>query len=88
MVFLPKIKYFRYKTENQFSNIPLVVEQKSYETKIVNAFIVYNSDNWPKIIVMSFTLKNFLFGTTNSQKSKWVLRGYGIALWIRSLGFW
>ena len=38
--FLTIIKYFGYKIGIQFNNTPLVVEQNSYSTKTVNAFIV------------------------------------------------
>ena len=47
--FLPNVKYFGHKIEIQFNNIPLDVEQNSYTTKTVNAFIVYDLDNLPKI---------------------------------------
>ena len=32
----------------QFNKTPLVVEQNNYATKIVNGYIVYDLDNWPK----------------------------------------
>ena len=48
------------------------------------SYIVYDLDNWPKILLRNFTLKNYLFGATNiaknSDKSKWVYSGYGTAL--------
>ena len=81
--FLPNIKYFYYKIGMQFSNTPLVVEQNNYATKIVNAYIVYDLDNWTKIPFRNVTSKNCLFGATNiaknSDKSKWMYSGYGIA---------
>ena len=46
-------------------NNPLVVEQNKYVTKIVNAYIVYESDTWPKNPLNNFKLKNCLFGAKN-----------------------
>ena len=54
--FLPNIKYFRNKIGIQFNNTPLVVEQNNYATKIVNVCIVYDLDNWLKILLRNFTL--------------------------------
>ena len=67
--FLPNIKYFGYKIRIQFSNTPLVVEQKDYVTKTVNAYIIYNLNNWPKIPLNNFTSKNRFFGATNIVKT-------------------
>ena len=47
--FLPDIKYVRYKIGMELNNTLLVVEQCNYATKIVNTYIVYDLDNWPKI---------------------------------------
>ena len=84
--FEANIKYFGYKMGMQFSNLsntPLVVEQSNYATKIVNAYVVYDLDNWPNIPLRNFTFKNCLFGVTNiannTDKSKCVYSGYGIA---------
>ena len=80
--FLPDKIYFGYEIGIQFKNTPLVIEQNN-ATKIVNAYIVYDLDNWPNIPIRNFTLKSCLFGATNiaknSDKSKWVYGGYGIA---------
>ena len=53
-------------------------------TKPVNAYIVYDLDNWPRNLPShNFTLKDCLFGVTNivtnSDKSRYVYSGYGIA---------
>ena len=56
--FLPKIKYFGNKIGIEFNNTLLFVEQNNYTTKIVNAYIVYNLDNWPNSPLRNFTLKN------------------------------
>ena len=37
-------------------------------TKTVKAYIVCDLDNWPKIVLINFTLKNCLFGATNIKK--------------------
>ena len=31
----------------QFNNTPLVVEENNYEIKNVNAYIIYDLNNWP-----------------------------------------
>ena len=81
-VFLPNIRYFKYKTGIQFNKTPLVVEQNSYATKTLNAYIVYDLDNWRKSALKNFILKSCLFGATNlvknSDKEKYVYSGYGI----------
>ena len=51
--FVPKIAI-------EFNNTLLATEQSNY-VKIVNAYIVYDLDNWPKVPLRNFTLKNCLF---------------------------
>ena len=50
-------------------------------TKTVKAYIVCDLDNWPKIVLINFTLKNCWFGATNIRKdsdiSKYEYSGYG-----------
>ena len=62
--------------------IKLFVEQNNFATKIVNAYIVYDLDGWPKILLNNFKLKNCFLGATNivknGDKGKWVCSGYGI----------
>ena len=65
---LPNIKYFVPKIAIQFSNTLLVVEQNSYTTKIVNAYIVYDLDNWTKIPLRNSRLKSCLFYATATVK--------------------
>ena len=81
--FLPNIKYFKNKIGIQFNSAPLVIERNNYVTKIVNVYIVYDLDNWPKNPLINFTLKDCLFGSTNivkdNDKEKHVYSGYGIA---------
>ena len=45
-----------------------VLNQNNYETKIVNAFIINDLNNWAIIPFRNFTLKNCLFGVTNMAK--------------------
>ena len=52
----------------QINNTPLVIEQNNYATKIVNVYIFYDLDNWPKNLRRNFTLKDCLFGSTNIVK--------------------
>ena len=65
----------------KFYKDPLAVAQNNYLTKIVNAYIVYDLDAWPKILSNNFNLKNCLFGATdivkNGEKEKRVYSGYG-----------
>ena len=37
-----------YKIEIKFNKSVLIVEQNNYTTKIINASIVYDLDNWPR----------------------------------------
>ena len=53
----------------RFDKDPSAVEQNNYETTIVNAYIIYEVDTLPKNSLNNFTLKNYLFGTTNIVKS-------------------
>ena len=80
--FLAKIKYFKDGIGIQFSYTYLVSVQISYTTNIVNVYIVYDLDNWPKNLLRKFTPKNCLFEVTNivrnSDKEKCVYSGYGI----------
>ena len=66
----------------KFDNDSLAVKQKNYLTKVVNVYIVYNLDNWPKIPLRNFALKNRLFCATtlvkHSDQEKWVYSGYEI----------
>ena len=50
-------------------------------TKIVNVYIVYELNTWPKNPTNNFKFKNCLFGATNvvknSDKLKYIYSGYG-----------
>ena len=49
----------------KFDKDPLAVEQNKYATKVVNAYIVYYLDAWPKVPLNNFKLRNWLFGAIN-----------------------
>ena len=81
--FLPQLRYDARKICVHVTKSPLVVEQNNHSTKIINAYIVYDLNDWPKVLLRNVTLKNCLFGATNiiknSDKEKYVYRGDGIA---------
>ena len=56
----------------------LTVEQNSYLTKIVNVYILYDLDTWPRNPTNNFRFKNSLFGATtigkSSDKEKYVYK--------------
>ena len=46
----------------QFNKTPLAVDQKNYATRNVNAYIIYDLDNWPRNPFDNFTFNfNFIF---------------------------
>ena len=65
----------------KFDKDPLAVEQNHYFSKIANVCIVYDLDAWPKSPTYNLKFKNCLLGATNivknSDKEKYVYRGYG-----------
>ena len=65
----------------KFNKDLLAVEQNNHARKIVNVYIFYDLDAWPKIFLRNFTIKNCLFGTTsivkNSDKEKYLYSSYG-----------
>ena len=56
----------------EFDKDYLTVEQKNYLTKIVNVYIVYDLDGWPKNSTKDFNIwklkLNFLFRVTSVVK--------------------
>ena len=80
--FLHNVRYFGNKTWIQFNSTPLVIEQNKYTWRIVNVYIVYDLNNWSKILLKTFTLKNYLFEATNivknNNKEKYFYSGYRI----------
>ena len=81
--FLHSIRLCEYRMGIKFDKDLLAVEPNNYASKIVNGYIVYDLDAWPKVQLRNFTIKNCLFGATsivkNSDKEKYVYIGYGIA---------
>ena len=72
----------------KFDKDPLTVEQNNYRSKIVNVYIVYDLDAWPRNLTNNFKFKNCLFAATsvvvkNSNEEKYMLNDYGI-----SMEFW
>ena len=49
----------------KFDKDPLDLEQNNYLTKIVNVYIVYDLNDWPKDSTNNFKFKNCLLGATN-----------------------
>ena len=59
-------------------------------SEIVNAYIVYDLDAWPRGPTSNFKFKNCLFGASNivknDDKEKYVYSGYGVT--FDSAGLW
>ena len=79
------MKYFGYKIGVQFNNTPLLVQKNNYMIETLHSYIVYDLENWPIILLRNVTLTYCFFVATNiaknSDKSKWMYRGYGIGEW-------
>ena len=84
------IKLSGCRLEIKFDKDLLTVEQNNYASKIVNVYIVYDLDTWPRNPTDNFKFKNCLFGATsivkNSDKEKFVCNGYRIT--FDSAGWW
>ena len=63
------IKLSGYRMGIKFDKDPLPVEQNKYLTQIVNVYIVYDLDAWPKNPAENFKFKNCLFGATSGVRS-------------------
>ena len=89
-VFLHSIKRPEYRIGIKFDKDSLAVEQKNYLTKIVNVYIIYDLQSWPRNPADNFKFKNCLFGATNvvknSDKGNYIYNGYGIT--FDSAGSW
>ena len=53
----------------KFDKDPLAVEQNNYVSKIVNVYIVFNLDAWPRNPTNDFKFKKCLFGATTVVKN-------------------
>ena len=56
--FLHSIKLSGYKMGIKFDKDPLAVEESNYSTKIVNVYIVYDLEAWPRNPTNNFKFKN------------------------------
>ena len=76
------IKISEHRMGIEFEKDPLAVEQKYYASEIVNVYIVYDLDAWPRNASNNFKFNNCLVGATsvvkNSDKEKYVYISYGI----------
>ena len=52
----------------KFDKDPLAVEQNNYVSKIVNVYIVFDLDAWPRNPTNDFKFKKCLFGATTVVK--------------------
>ena len=53
----------------KFDKDPLAVEQNNYVSKIVNVYIVFDLDAWPRNPTNNFKFKKCLFGATAVVKN-------------------
>ena len=67
-VLLHKIKLSEYRIGIKFGKDLLGIKRNHYLTKIVNSYIVYDLDDWPRNPTNDFKFKNFSFGATNLVK--------------------
>ena len=74
----------------KFDKDSLAVEQNNYLSKIVNLYIVYDLDAWPRNLTNNFKFINCLFGATtavkSSDKENYMYSCYGIT--FDSAGSW
>ena len=67
----------------KFDKNSLAVKQNNYLIKIVNVYVVYDLDAWPKLPVKNFTIKDYLFGAASivkkTDKEKYEYSGYEVA---------
>ena len=52
----------------KFDRDPLAVEQKNCASKIVDVYIVYDLDVWPRKPVKNVKFQDYLFGATSVVK--------------------
>ena len=80
----------------KFVKDPSTVEQSNYGIAIVNVYIIYDLDPWPRNPTNNLKFKICLIGATseikNNDNERYVYSGYGITFDIsgsRSVGsFW
>ena len=80
--FFHSIKLSSYRIGIKFDKDLLTIKQNNYFRQIVNVYIVYNLDAWPRNPINNFKFKNYLFGATrivqNSAKETYVFSGYRV----------
>ena len=69
IAFLHSIKLYEYRLRIKFDKDPLAVDQKNYLTKIVNLYIAYDLDAWPRNPTSNFRFKNCLFRAISIVKN-------------------
>ena len=69
ILILHSIRLSEYRIGIKFNKDPLAVEQNSYLTKIVNVYIVYELNDWPRNLTNNFKFKNCLFEVTSIVKN-------------------
>ena len=67
--FLNSIKLSECRIGLKFGKDPSAIDQNNYLTKIVNVYIVYDLDAWPRNPTNNSKFKNCLFGATDVVKS-------------------
>ena len=89
-VFVNSLKLSEYRIGIKFDKDRLAVERNKYLSKIVNVYIVYDLDAWPRNPINNFKFKNCLSGAANivknSDKEKYLYSGYGLS--FDSAGSW
>ena len=53
-----EIKLSEYRMGIKFDKDSLNVKQSNYASQIINIYIVYDLDAWPKILLRNFPIKN------------------------------
>ena len=66
---LHSIKVSEYRIGIKLNKDPLAVGQNNYLTKIVNIYIDYDLDAWPRNLTNNFKFENCLFGATSIVKN-------------------
>ena len=57
-----------YRMRIKFIKISLFAEQNNFTKKVINVYIVYDLDTWPRNPTNKLKFKNYLFATTNIIK--------------------
>ena len=68
MLYCIAYNFLNKKKKTKFGKDHLAVEQNNYLTKIVNIYIAYDLDAWPRNSTSNFKFKNCLFGPASTVK--------------------